>query len=167
MYDCMYIIMYSYISINIVTCSSIDNTCYVTVVCIVIGTLMITVAPKSQTFVEFSNVSYICTAFGYPRPVIEWLKDDTILKNSSSGVGAVAETNYKLLIINSYLEDCVLSECGLKSTLWIFKTTADDVGKYTCNASNIAGYITRTAQLSIGKVTTTFSCFCKQYYYLA
>ena len=67
-----------------------------------------------------------------------------LLRNTSSRA-----EYFKLLIINSELGDCVTTKCALNSTLWIFNTTMDDVGKYTCNASNIAGNSTTSVQLSV------------------
>ena len=91
-------------------------------------------------------MSFVCNAVGYPRPVIEWLKNSTVLRNSSFGV-----SDTKLLIISNDVGDCISTECGINSTLWIFNTTQDDVGKYTCIAYNIAGNISTTAQL-IGNI---------------
>ena len=63
-----------------------------------------------------------------------------------------ARVGNKHSIINSTLGDCEITECGYSSTLWIFNTTENDTGTYTCNASNPAGYVIRTARLTIGNV---------------
>ena len=112
-----------------------------------IGAPVVEISPQNQNFIKLNNVSFICTAIGYPRPVIEWLKNDTVLSNVSNGM-----TQTKLLILSSELGDCIITGCGLNSTLWIFNTTVDDMGKYTCSASNIAGNDTATAQLTTGNI---------------
>ena len=112
---------------------------------------MVEIFPQNQEIVRYNNVSFVCIAIGYPRPVIEWLKNDTVLTNISTKV-----SHTKLLIINYDLGDCLTTECGLNSTLWIFNATVDDMGNYTCSGSNIAGTDRRTAQLvmAIGNVNT-------------
>ena len=117
------------------------------ILCTYIGTPVVEISPQNQDFVRYSNVSFMCTAIGYPRPVISWLNNHIALTNISNGV-----TSLKLLIINSYLGNCITTKCGLKSTIWILNSTLDDVGTYTCRASNIAGNVTKTAQLTIGNV---------------
>ena len=86
-------------------------------------------------------MSFLCIAIGYPRPKIEWMKNNISLR-----------TDNKHSIINSDLGDCVITECGLSSTLCIFNTIENDTGTYTCNASNEAGYVIGTARLINGNV---------------
>ena len=118
---------------------------------IALGAPVVEISPQNQDIIRYNNVSFVCIAIGYPRPVIEWLKNDTVLRNISTKVSLT-----KLLIINYDLGDCLTTECGLNSTLWIFNATADDMGNYTCSGSNIAGTDRRTAQLvmAIGNVNT-------------
>ena len=118
---------------------------------IALGAPVVEISPQNQNAVRYNNVSFVCTAIGYPRPVIEWLKDDAVLTNI---------TTDKLLIINFDIGDCLTTECGLNSTLWIFSATVDDMGRYTCSGSNFAGTDRRTAQLviaaTIGNVNTIY-----------
>ena len=127
---------------------------------ITVGTPVIKTAPQNQKFVRFGNVSFVCAAVGYPHPVIEWLKNSTVLRNSSFGV-----SNTKLLIISNDLGNCISTECGVNSTLWIFNTTKDDVGKYTCSVYNIAGNVSTTTQL-IGNIKNILYTYLYQHTYL-
>ena len=108
-------------------------------------------------------MSFECVVLGYPRPTIQWLKNNIVLTNIS-----YEAADFKLLILSSELGDCMTTECGLSSTLWIFNTTKDDVGQYICKASNVAGSITTAAQLDIptGNVKNSINCVAQQYAYI-
>ena len=84
-------------------------------------------------------MSFLCIASGHPRPEIKWVKNRTTIRSN----------NKKFLIKDQRLGDCVI-KCDLSSKLWVLNTIESDTGTYTCRASNIAGHVTRTAQLAIG-----------------
>ena len=101
---------------------------------------VIEVPPQNQKFIKFSDVSFFCIASGHPRPEIKWVKNCTTIRSN----------NKKFLIHDLKLGDCVTNKCDLSSKLWVLNTIESDTGTYTCRASNIAGHVTRTAQLIIG-----------------
>ena len=111
-----------------------------------VGTSDIIFPPKDQNVGLSTETSFTCTAVGYPRPNIDWIKNNTTLKNQSSP-GAI-----KFVDPPVHLGNCLISECGIRSTLIIQNVTANDVGVYTCNASNSIGNTIRSAKLTIGNL---------------
>ena len=97
-------------------------------------------SPTNKEFVEYSNVSFSCISIGYPRPDVKWLKDGIVLRNSTSHIA----------IYDCERGNCESINCVVYSYLWILNATINDVGNYTCNATNFAGFNATTAQLTLG-----------------
>ena len=98
------------------------------------------ISPTNENLVEYHNISFTCTASGYPRPEIEWLKDDIVLTNNNSNIE----------IDNCERGNCESINCVMYSHLWVLNATINDLGSYTCNATNLAGSNLSTAQLTLG-----------------
>ena len=107
-----------------------------------------TVAPKiitspvTRIVKSSSNVTFICTASSKPRATIQWTRNGNELANSS-----------KIMITNCTKGSCVITDppdqCVISSTLEIFNTEPPDSGTITCNATNEAGYLEKSAALSV------------------
>ena len=109
------------------------------------GKPFIKASPVDENTSKFGYASFTCIAAGSPRPTIEWLKNNAVItSNSSFGL-----PEYKILVVNSSIGDCDITECAVSSTIVISNVTADDDAVYTCNASNNIGYMTSAAQLNI------------------
>ena len=104
------------------------------------------ISPTNENLVEYHNILFSCAAFGYPRPKIEWLKDDINLTNNNSNIE----------IDNCERGNCESTKCVMYSYLWVLNATINDLGSYTCNATNLAGYNSSTAQLTLGNVIIVF-----------
>ena len=80
----------------------------------------------TDPFTEGDTVSLACTASGRPYPTIQWYKDGVLLTNESltSIYNEEFESN-GLLFTSSILELCSVDE--------------DNIGRYSCQASNSAG----------------------------
>ena len=115
--------------------------------CICVGTPVIIDPPKDQSIHLSTETSFTCTAVGYVRPKVEWFKNYNILNNQTLGA-----TKFRRFIYTTKIGDCSTSECGVISTVMISNVTSDDVGIYTCNASNPVGYAIESAQLKIGNL---------------
>ena len=89
------------------------------------------VTPVSQDVSYRDTVLMACVASGYPEPEITWRRNGELLDPASSD------------LINIYTE--VVSEVGLNFTESIIEICGvgfDDVGSFTCTASNDAGNVT-------------------------
>lgn len=72
-------------------------------------------------------MSFNCTAGGYPRPTIEWTKDDQTLTNS-----------VKVAITSRYLDQRPDNMLLVTSTLTLSDLNHEvDSGNYMCRASNL------------------------------
>ena len=142
--------LYLFISIKFDMKLIIQHSC----VChIYVGTPGIRYPPKDQKVDSSAETSFTCTAVGYPHPNIDWIKNNnTFLKNQSS----LGTLKYKIFIYPPFpLGDCSISECGVRSTLVIQNVSADDVGIYTCNATNSIGTAIASAKLTIGNLANS------------
>ena len=83
---------------------------------------------------ESQAVQLICQVTGRPLPDVVWLKDGVDIANNPD-----------------YQTECRCSESGtiLDCTLTIDETFADDSGRFTCQASNPAGFAQTTATLMV------------------
>ena len=110
-----------------------------------VGTPVIADPPKNQTIVASSDTLFTCAATGYPCPDIRWIQNNSFVENQLIGTA-----KYKKFIHVTEIEIFLSPMCAVKSTLVISNVTVDDVGNYTCSASNIVGNAITTAQLAIG-----------------
>ncbi|XP_033124237.1 neogenin-like [Anneissia japonica] len=85
--------------------------------------------PRNATARVGSPTFLVCAVYGYPKPVISWLKDD------NSSVAAVIEGR--------------LLETQMEGVFFVSSTVKEDAGKYTCVAENWAGRITADAQVTV------------------
>ena len=67
-------------------------------------------------------VTFSCLAIGPPEPTISWRRLDSALQSDS---------------------------VQLEGTLYLFSVTADDNGRYECNATNIYGWRVAAANLTV------------------
>ena len=110
-----------------------------------VGTPVIADPPKDQSIMALSDTLFTCTATGYPCPNICWIQNNSIVENQDIGTA-----KYKKFIHVTNIENYLSPMCAVKSTLVISNIIVDDVGNYTCSASNIVGNAITTAQLTIG-----------------
>ena len=98
--------------------------------------------PVTQTVKSSSNVSFVCVASSKPRATIQWTRNGNVLTNSS-----------KIVITNDTEGNCPITDPPdqyvISSKLEIFNTEPPDRGTITCNATNEAGYLERSATLSV------------------
>ncbi|XP_046753440.1 obscurin isoform X8 [Diprion similis] len=92
-----------------------------------------------KSFKDQDDVQLKVRVSGLPKPQIKWLKDKTQI------------TNDERYSITTDVEGQVVSSLSIR------KFSADDVAKITCIASNIAGTVDTSAQLSLAKSAPTFS----------
>ena len=87
----------------------------------------IVVSPNvTGPFTEGDTVAFACTATGRPYPTIQWYRDGLLLTNESLTTIYSEEVEQNgLLFTTSILEVCTVG--------------ADDIGTYSCVASNSAG----------------------------
>jgi hypothetical protein len=82
---------------------------------------------------------FTCKVDGYPFPQLTWYRNGVEIQPTSSTVFKVFEST---------------------ATLEISNVTADDVGNYTCQASNPAGVATSTANLVVIGMCHCVACSC-------
>ena len=112
-----------------------------------VGTPIIVDHPRDQNVDLLSKVSFMCSADGFPRPHIVWIKNNTILRDKIAS--SAGRYKRKIYAANT-TGNCTISECGVDSTIVINDVTADDLGVYTCKGSNEVGYAIESAQLTNG-----------------
>ena len=79
--------------------------------------------PESQSVSIGSNATFSCTARGFPRPTIHWIKD-----NASYPL----QSNSRASVIQDNRPNC-------SSQLFITRVNMEDYGKYQCIANNSFG----------------------------
>lgn len=88
---------------------------------------IIDTTPDTYTRNTTNNMAFNCTAGGYPRPTIEWTKDDQTLTNS-----------VKVAITSRYLDQRPDDMLLVTSTLTLSDLNHEaDSGNYMCRASNL------------------------------
>ena len=112
----------------------------------------ITMAPLTQTVTSFTSVTFICVAIAKPQATIQWTKSRNVLSNTTT-----------IRISSMTMGNCTITDppeqCVISTTLKIFNTQPSDSGVYTCNATNEAGYLEKTATLFIvGTYVATNVC---------
>ena len=96
--------------------------------------LVIHLRMMNQTYKNEETAVFTCQATGKPVPLIEWYFNDI-------KVDEINSTNY---ILSSPISgDYILSTLIILNATWL------DKGTYTCNASNVAGSVTSSGQLTI------------------
>ena len=104
-------------------------------------------SPKSFTAITQSNVTFTCVAAAKPRAVIQWIRDENVLNNSSNN-----ET-VKYIIVNKSHGDCAFTDpptgCLYQSELLIINVASSDSGEYICSAANKVGNVTYNATLAV------------------
>ena len=83
------------------------------------------------------NVTFLCEAVGEPVPNISWYFNDVMIIN-------VSDNSSKYMIVSRSLNITTT-----ENTLTVYNVTSSDVGKYTCNASNIIGSVTSSGILTV------------------
>ena len=113
----------------------------------------ITMPPLTQMVEASTNISFICVANAKPPATIKWMKNEIVLSNTTT-----------IIISSTTMGSCTITDppdqCVTSSTLRIFDTQPSDSGVYTCNATNEAGYVEKTATLFVnGTVYTSICCY--------
>ena len=100
------------------------------------------ITPPINQFVINGNTSmFMCVSYAYPQPNISWVFMDM------SG----ATTN--LTTTSKYNVTIATNGVVVSSTLTIYDVQYQDLGQYICTASNIVGYVSSGATLTVqGKV---------------
>ena len=82
--------------------------------------------PRNQSADIGANVTFNCTASGFPKPTISWIKN-----NNSSAL----QSNLRVKFINSTMDDKSIQS----QLLLIIGVKMDDFGKYQCKAESVVG----------------------------
>ena len=100
---------------------------YMTCFCSSLVSPVFTKVPGKVTLFESSSTAVlVCEAFGFPPPVIEWIKAFSLLPQGRS------------VVVNG--------------TLKISRFSLQDSGTYQCKASNRLGSVTFATSLLVGKI---------------
>ena len=94
---------------------------------------------SNVTITSIDNTSFLCSGYGWPLPVINWYR----VSNSSSMLLTNSD-KYSINVVTNVINNTYIS-----SQLSITDITLTDRGIYTCNVSNIRGYITALATLTV------------------
>ena len=98
------------------------------------GTPNIAAFPTSQTVALYSQLTLICTATGFPTPMITWRRNGTNYTSSNSQNISVMQPTDALII----------SKIVIDSVMW------RDAGFYECVANNSLGSAFRNATVTVG-----------------
>ena len=82
--------------------------------------------PRNQSADIGANVTFNCTATGFPKPTISWIKN-----NNSSAL----QSNLRVKFINSTMDDKSIQS----QLLLIIGVKMEDFGKYQCKAESVVG----------------------------
>ena len=82
--------------------------------------------PRNQSADIGANVTFNCTASGFPKPTISWIKN-----NDSSAL----RSNLRVKFINSTMDDKSIQS----QLLLIIGVKMEDFGKYQCKAESVVG----------------------------
>ena len=82
--------------------------------------------PRNQSADIGANVTFNCTASGFPKPTISWIKN-----NDSSAL----QSNLRVKFINSPMDDKSIQS----QLLLIIGVKMEDFGKYQCKAESVVG----------------------------
>ena len=82
--------------------------------------------PRNQSADIGANVTFNCTASGFPKPTISWIKN-----NDSSAL----QSNLRVKFINSTMDDKSIQS----QLLLIIGVKMEDFGKYQCKAESVVG----------------------------
>ena len=96
----------------------------------------VTATPMTQTFTQFSIVTFNCTAEGGPNTVYQWIKGRNPLSSIAPPLDVTSVLNNLAVVAN-------------ESTLVLESIVGDDGGEYTCIAINEAGFDNDTVTLYI------------------
>ncbi|KAK4304127.1 hypothetical protein Pmani_023922 [Petrolisthes manimaculis] len=82
--------------------------------------------PVPRVFTEANEPAMMeCDVMGYPIPDVTWYKDEAAILGSPN--------------LKTKTEEMVGGQTGVKSSLSVSHVTAEDLGQYTCKASNVIG----------------------------
>ncbi|CAH3103577.1 unnamed protein product [Pocillopora meandrina] len=82
--------------------------------------------PRNQSADIGANVTFNCTAIGFPKPIISWIK------NSDS---SALQSNLSVKFINDSMDDKSIQS----QLLLIVGVKMEDFGKYQCKAESVVG----------------------------
>ena len=82
---------------------------------------------------QSANVTLSCVISGEPVPIITWYYQQNLITDS---------TDYSIITTTNI-------NGSVSSQLTIINITPNDSGQYTCNASNVIGYITTNGMITI------------------
>ena len=82
--------------------------------------------PRNQSADIGANVTFNCTAIGFPKPIISWIK------NSDS---SALQSNLRVKFINDSMDDKSIQS----QLLLIVGVKMEDFGKYQCKAESVVG----------------------------
>ena len=114
--------------------------------------------PDSVTSKVKDSVELSCTAFGYPVPVIEWKRVNSL--NTSDFINNIIE------LPESAYNDTVAGTNNITSTLIIDDIQYDDFGYYLCVAAMSSSELSEVVQVLSSISTVTGTYIIKIYYAL-
>ena len=114
--------------------------------------------PDSVTSKVNNSIELSCTAFGYPVPVIEWKRVDSL--NTSDFINNIIE------LPESAYNDTVAGTNNITSTLIIDDIQYDDFGYYLCVAAMSSSELSEVVQVLSSISTVTGTYIIKIYYAL-
>ena len=86
-------------------------------------------ARNSITVPVGNSVKLDCSATGYPRPTVRWYKDGALFQNRKGG---------SRLYLSKFTTVLVMKD-----------VVPSDTGKYTCNVSNVYGWINHSYHVGV------------------
>ena len=109
----------------------------------------IIIPPNSITVINGSEVVLNCTVVGNPLPAISWFVVGGVNLSTliSNGVRVLFDNQGR--IINSLINNTVLSSTTIHSRMRLPETAPFVAGEYSCRASNFLRSINRTATLTV------------------
>ena len=120
--------------------------CFIIVIIVVAPEIII---PPFNTIVINGSVTVLnCTAVGDPLPYINWFISGVNISSLLSN-GLIIPFDQQGRINDMIVDNTVINDTTLYSSLEFMETTLFITGDYTCRASNILGVVSTTATLTV------------------
>ena len=122
------------------------HVCFIIVIIIVAPEIII--LPFNTIVINGSVAMLNCTAVGDPLPYINWSVSGVNISSLLSN-GLIIPFDQQGRINDMIVDDTVINDTTIHSSLEIMETASFVAGDYTCRASNILGVVSTTATLKV------------------